>query len=524
MPAFSITGTGGIPGSNIIGAVGSATYAATSGTAGYAPYAANATNATNSSNATNAVNAINATYAATSGTSSSAIASQSILTNGGNLIFSGESIEIGNGGILPFPSLLSSLPAWDSRLKIVNTAVSGQTLANMIANYSTQVHPYTLAVSGTPGIVAPTTNNDYSVISGSGLAYYETQYNSYIASVHADGDKFIAVADYAKTNISSYESLRTQKNAWLASGTAGGCQADGFFDPSVIMEDENNQTYYQPDGVHPSLIGAFQIAQLFRNCLLSGGYMAPNPLQSGTNVIIAAPNGALIVNGTFSLNGKINTPISMSGENYFYNYDTGAANQAGLYAAQGMVEEVFSLDGGSVQLGTLNGSSFTSDLTASTSGVVIPASLSGSSGAQINLVNGWSIPTQKYCYLYNTGSGNQSGFYQESSNSLHVFTLNGTPNSVKLGSENGTAFTTYFIASDTGCAISGTGAGTVTLASGVGMITNATLSTTSAVLLSVKASSGTLGTYAPEVIVYSGSAAVTGAATDNSTYNYRIIQ
>jgi hypothetical protein len=81
------------------------------------------------------------------------------------------------------------------------------------------------------------------------------------------------------------------------------------------------------------------------------------------------------------------------------------------------------------------------------------------------------------------------------------------------------------IASAAGLALTGaTFAGTVTLSSGAGTITSAAISTTSTVILTQVTASGTAGTYEPLVKAGSGSATVTGLATDNSTYNWRVIQ
>jgi|GEM_PF-5223698 len=69
----------------------------------------------------------------------------------------------------------------------------------------------------------------------------------------------------------------------------------------------------------------------------------------------------------------------------------------------------------------------------------------------------------------------------------------------------------------------GTAAGTVTLSSGAGTITSSRITTTSVIHLSLKTNSGTPGTFEPRVDVHAGSATVTGAAGDNSTYNWVLI-
>lgn len=67
---------------------------------------------------------------------------------------------------------------------------------------------------------------------------------------------------------------------------------------------------------------------------------------------------------------------------------------------------------------------------------------------------------------------------------------------------------------------SNTLAGTFTMSSGTASIVSSAITTSTVIVTSVKTSSGTLGLYGPEVVVFSGSATVSGAATDNSTYNW----
>lgn len=63
-------------------------------------------------------------------------------------------------------------------------------------------------------------------------------------------------------------------------------------------------------------------------------------------------------------------------------------------------------------------------------------------------------------------------------------------------------------------------AGTVALSSGSATITSTAIDTNTVIVFSLKTSSGTPGLYQPLATVGSGSATVTGAITDNSTYNW----
>jgi len=63
-------------------------------------------------------------------------------------------------------------------------------------------------------------------------------------------------------------------------------------------------------------------------------------------------------------------------------------------------------------------------------------------------------------------------------------------------------------------------AGTVTLSSGTATITSTAIDANTVIALSLKTASGTPGTFTPRTSVAAGSATVTGASTDNGTYNW----
>lgn len=67
-------------------------------------------------------------------------------------------------------------------------------------------------------------------------------------------------------------------------------------------------------------------------------------------------------------------------------------------------------------------------------------------------------------------------------------------------------------------------AGTFTLATGTATVSNTSITANSVVVCSVKTSSGTLGLYAPLIVCTASTGFVaTGAVTDNSTYNYIVM-
>jgi hypothetical protein len=68
-------------------------------------------------------------------------------------------------------------------------------------------------------------------------------------------------------------------------------------------------------------------------------------------------------------------------------------------------------------------------------------------------------------------------------------------------------------------------AGTFTLSSGAATVTNTSITANSVVCCTVKTSSGTLGTGTPEIVITAGTGfTATGVATDNSTYNFVVLE
>lgn len=67
--------------------------------------------------------------------------------------------------------------------------------------------------------------------------------------------------------------------------------------------------------------------------------------------------------------------------------------------------------------------------------------------------------------------------------------------------------------------------GTFTLSSGLATVTNSSVTANSVIVACVKTSSGTLGLFSPEIVINAGTGfSATGAVTDNSTYNFVIIE
>jgi hypothetical protein len=68
-------------------------------------------------------------------------------------------------------------------------------------------------------------------------------------------------------------------------------------------------------------------------------------------------------------------------------------------------------------------------------------------------------------------------------------------------------------------------AGTFTLASGAATVANTSITANSVVVCTVKTSSGTLGLGSPEIVITAGTGfTATGASTDNSTYNFIVLE
>jgi len=112
------------------------------------------------------------------------------------------------------------------------------------------------------------------------------------------------------------------------------------------------------------------------------------------------------------------------------------------------------------------------------------------------------------------------------SNDLYISGSGGTEH-VRFGQSTGniTALTGEFITNTVGKTLkvkSGTNAlaGTVTLVAGTATITSSAIDVNTVIILSLKTSGGTPGLSTPRSDVLSGSATITGAGTDTSTYNW----
>lgn len=205
-----------------------------------------------------------------------------ILPATSNFVTAGDSLCVVNGLTSPqsWPQLLGTLPVFASRTTVTNTCHSGLTLAGMVSDYTTEVHPHSPAVTGNPAILGISIyGNDIANISTSAggscassctyttVAAYETAYAAYLASAIADGYAIMFMEQWAQTARQAYDTVRLQFNEYNRNST----QVNYYLSTVGRMNDPTNLTMYQVDGQHETVIGSAQIAADAQALLYSGG-------------------------------------------------------------------------------------------------------------------------------------------------------------------------------------------------------------------------------------------------------------
>lgn len=197
----------------------------------------------------------------------------------GYFIPEGDSLEDGHG--LPgfqspgypnpppagaWPSVLATLPVFQTGVSVVNTNVDGIGLSTMDSMYTSAVHPYTAAVTGKPCIVSISIyGNDLALIAGEGLAAYESSYAQHLARIRADGCKVMFLAQWAQTGRQGADANRLAFNEYNRQN------ADYYLDATDRFNNPSNTTLFESDGLHANLEGSREIAVMAQQVLLSGG-------------------------------------------------------------------------------------------------------------------------------------------------------------------------------------------------------------------------------------------------------------
>ena len=248
------------------------------------------------------------------------------------------------------------------------------------------------------------------------------------------------------------------------------------------------------------------------------------PVNGGTSGVLYAQQiaGSLLVsgdygtsNGSITISGSAN---SNSGGNLYFakgGYGSSATNAWTVTGANsGNFTITDAVNGGGLTLPsspTSNAATFTGPLTiGGGSAATATSTMTINRNAVAGLTFGLDISNDGYVY-WNQGYGTNDGFKWSTGGTNRMTLVAGQLNLLNVGK-------TLTIKGGANGA-----SGTVTLASGAATITSTAITTSSVIMFSLKTSSGTPGIYMPGSTVSAGSAAVTGLATDNSTYNWAMI-
>jgi GDSL-like Lipase/Acylhydrolase family len=146
---------------------------------------------------------------------------------------------------------------------IANYGVGGMTLAQMIAAYPTQIAP--LFAAGFRNVITLWGGTNDFAINGSTVAQVYSLLTQYIALAKATGFTVVVGTMIARTgnNPVGGETLNVDKNAFNALILVNTAGADGIanFTGTNLGCDgcENNATWFQSGGVHPTTLGITSI-------------------------------------------------------------------------------------------------------------------------------------------------------------------------------------------------------------------------------------------------------------------------
>lgn len=180
-------------------------------------------------------------------------------------VFEGNSITAGNH-VTPtttFPYLCGSQTFFVGRSTPINVATSGAILADIVSEYSTQIHPYRQAVTGIPLLVSVEIGtNDYRNIDA---ATYLASLESYWATIKGDAASLVAFTVTGRTDDTLAQTVnRIAINAGIKSSPT----PDVVIDMDAALPDHTNTTWYS-DGTHPTAAANQIFAQTINEALLS---------------------------------------------------------------------------------------------------------------------------------------------------------------------------------------------------------------------------------------------------------------
>lgn len=149
------------------------------------------------------------------------------------------------------PQYLTNGQTWN----ITNKGVAGETMATMLANYSTNIAPLFDASATKNILVLEACTNDLDA--GRTPAQCYADMTSYVTLAHATGFKILIWTMLSNVNI---ETQRQALNTFIIGNTAG---ADGIINyNSTVLGAVNgytSTTWFQSDKVHPTFNGVSSI-------------------------------------------------------------------------------------------------------------------------------------------------------------------------------------------------------------------------------------------------------------------------
>ncbi|WP_402719115.1 SGNH/GDSL hydrolase family protein [Janthinobacterium rivuli] len=173
-------------------------------------------------------------------------------------------------------SQLMQLPKLQGRATVINTAVNGRFLSNLVAGYFSEVEPYkprgTIFMSqpiigiGTNDFVYIGTSNPYGVPAT--VAEWLLTFDAYVAQYIADGfSPPILCTIYRKDNAVGAEAHRVEMNRGIARiAEKYSCK---LLDRDGILPDPSDRYWYE-DGTHPRKTGNGAVAKRLGDIFLGG--------------------------------------------------------------------------------------------------------------------------------------------------------------------------------------------------------------------------------------------------------------
>lgn len=186
------------------------------------------------------------------------------------IVADGNSLTLGSGGATPWPAQLNAAIGFTGN----NKGVSGQTIADMIADASTDIDTLLATPNVRPMLIVWELYNWLNTNAGKTAADAVDQYQTYCNARRAAGWKRILCVNMPAhmghgtvAVVNSWNAATTPGlvNAELASRWSTFC--DGLIDVSPALTDYNDTTKYQSDKIHLTTLGQKHVTNAVRRAL-----------------------------------------------------------------------------------------------------------------------------------------------------------------------------------------------------------------------------------------------------------------